>query len=97
MRFIRAVWRVVFDCKGEFETMAIRRVLVSRTECAEVEVEADSDAEARQRVVEMINSADCIADLEFDWNLDGGIHVESLADETVEQYFSRTVQENAAR
>lgn len=77
--------------------MSKRRVLVSRTECAEVEVDADSDEEARRKVVEMINSADCIADLEFDWDVDGGIHVESLSDETVEQYFSRTPQENAAR
>jgi hypothetical protein len=58
--------------------MTTRRVLVSRTECAEVEVNAESDEEARQKVVQMINEADCIADLEFDWDQDGGIYIESL-------------------
>lgn len=58
-----------------------RKVLVSRTENAEVEVEADSDKEARQKVSAMINETinskgeDAI---DLNWHRDGGYHVESI-------------------
>ena len=59
------------------ETMKYR-VLVLRTEVAEVEIDAESDKDARAKVKDLIETADCIADLDFDWDQDGGITIESL-------------------
>lgn len=53
------------------------KVFVFRTECAEIEVEAESPEAAREKVKQEIEAADCIADLDYDWDIDGGIKIES--------------------
>lgn len=54
------------------------KVLIIRTECAEMEVEAGSAKEARAEAARMIDDAGCWADLDLEWEQDGGIKIESL-------------------
>lgn len=55
------------------------KVLVFRTECAKVEVEAPSAQLAREIVKQEIEAAHCIGDLDYEWDIDGGIRIETVA------------------
>lgn len=52
---------------------------ITRTESAEMDVEADSPEAACMVAKEKINTAQCIADLDLDWQQDGGIRIENLS------------------
>lgn len=59
------------------------KLLIFRTESAEMEVEADSPKEAREKAANLIDNMDSWADFESEhltseWEQDGGIRIESV-------------------
>jgi hypothetical protein len=57
------------------------KVLITRAEIAEMEVEADSAEEARLIAADKINHT-VLSELGIDWKPDGGIRIESLWTDT---------------